>query len=201
MYMNSLMRDGVSQLCKRLQNLEGLRKLNLGYPMISEEDGDVAVELCACLRKMTNLQELRLDAATLGHHFTLVLNSLSARNLRHLDLSHCGLEGALIQVLAEVLKNSPIQTLNLRYNKLKSDQEFGSLLQLLTNSEQTLERLDISHTGMTYDNMVRLAEFFEGNGSRMKLQELTMASREIQKDSMLLERMKSPLKGAQIIWN
>ncbi|XP_065065652.1 uncharacterized protein LOC135691647 [Rhopilema esculentum] len=200
-YMNSLMRDGVSQLCKRLKNLKGLRKLNLGYPMISEEDGDVVVELCACLRKMTNLQELKLDAATLGHHFMLVLNSLSAGNLRHLDLSHCGLEGALIQVLADVLKNSPIQTLNLRYNRLKSDQEFGSLLQLLTNSEQTLERLDISHTGMTYDNMVRLVEFFEGSGSRMKLQALIMASKEIQNDSMLLERMKSALKGAQIIWN
>lgn len=198
--MNSLGKEGVIDVCLRLSNFKELQHLNLAYAMISEEDREAAIQLGRCLRELTSLESLTLSADTLGHNFALVFESLPIKSIRFLDLAYCGMPAEQTILLAEKLKDSAIHSLYLSYNAFKSREQFNALLQILTNCKRTLRRLDVSNTGLTYDNAMKLVQFFIDNRQFIRLEWLGIENRDIKDNDLLRHEMQLALQMTSIKW-
>ena len=198
--MNSLGQDGVVDVCNRLCNFKDMLSLNFAYAMISEEDRQAAVAIAGCISEMPLLQTLILTANILGNNFSLIFNRLPVKSIRKLDLSYCGMPSAVISALAEKLKSSGIMSLSLAFNPLKRNDEFDSLLLILTNCKKSLRRLDISNTGLTYDNTMKLVQFFRDNREDIRLEWLGIENKDIRDDDLIKEELRLALPKTQIKW-
>lgn len=193
--MNSLMFEGVIALSKLLIHFTTLRKLNLGYAMISEDDPAAIRELSTCLNKLENLEFLDLTACLLDSGFISLFESMQVRNLKHLRLASCGLPQEAIKYLAEVLKESQICALELQYNNLKDAGSFKSFLELLKNSKDTLAKLDVSNTGLKHDQIEEIVGFLKVQKDGMALRELHITLN----DELLISDIKDSIPGLLLI--
>ena len=193
--MNSLMSEGVIALSKLLSHFTTLRKLNLGYAMISGDDLAAIRALSTCLGKLENLEFLDLTACLLDSGFISLFESMQVRNLKHLRFASCGLPQEALEYLAEILKKSKINVLELKYNSLQNAGSFKSFLKLLENCKDSLIKLDISNTGLKHDQIDKLVGFLKLQRNSMPLRELHITL----KDELLVAEIKDSIPGLSLV--
>ena len=148
----------------------GLESLELGDIRISSSQWQV---LIPHLSHLSHLKSLSLFGNKLhGETVKLLIKALSHHShLTHLDLSGNALDAPAIHLLGHWLETQALRVLSLRLNSL-GPQAIEALTQALEKNT-SLESIDLAHTDLAGDGVVRLMKSLSGLS---RLSEVSLAS-------------------------